>query len=117
MNLKIRKVTKAYTSAYPDPIKVKTGETLKVGDKKSDWPGWTWCTNQNGKSGWLPDSYIKKSGSNCTVLCDYEATELTVETGETLIAEKEVNDWLWCRNKEGMEGWIPVDNIKILTQE
>lgn len=106
------KVIKSYASTYPDPIKVKKGDILKVGNKESDWNGWTWCTDQNGKSGWLPDSYIKKDGSNCTVLCDYEATELTVNIGEELIVEKEESGWLWCINKEGLRGWIPSENVK-----
>lgn len=107
------KVIKSYASAYPDPIKVKKGETLKIGKKESDWSGWTWCTDQNGKSGWLPDSYIKKDGSICTVLCDYEATELTVNIGESLVVEKEESGWFWCRNKEGLRGWVPSENVRL----
>ena len=114
MKNKVCKVIKPYLSAYPNPIKIKMGELVTINDKKSEWPGWTWCTDKNGKSGWIPDCYVRKEGSKSIALLDYEATELTVETGEILKIKKEECGWFWCINQRGVEGWIPSENVKTI---
>jgi uncharacterized protein YgiM (DUF1202 family) len=103
-----------YQSAYPDPLVVKAGEELTIGEKKSGWSGWIWCTNRNGKSGWVPEKYVTRKGDTGTVLHDYASTELSVSVGETLIMGQEESGWIWCTNQKGQSGWVPADNVEKL---
>jgi uncharacterized protein YgiM (DUF1202 family) len=112
MKIKHYQVISNYESAYPDPLVFSKGEMLKIGTETSDWPGWVWCTNENGKSGWTPRSYIAIYEKFCKALKDYNASEITVKVGQTLVAEKEESGWIWVTNKTGKSGWIPLKNVK-----
>jgi len=107
-------VVSSRASDYSDPIIVNAGDRVVLGDKKSPWPGWVWITDSGGKSGWIPEAYIGKSGSVGTGLRDYDATELDVEKGEELVIHEEVAGWYWCTNKAGRSGWVPAKNLVLL---
>ena len=109
------RVVKPYATSYPTPIVVKQGECLIVGDKVSEFPGWLWCTDRQGRSGWVPKRYVQRSGNDTTMLNDYNATELTVETGEILTLCEEESGWLLCERSDGTVGWIPKDHVATLT--
>jgi hypothetical protein len=110
----ICRVISAYQSAYPDPLVIKVGEELTVGEKESEWSGWVWCTNQNGKGGWVPKKYVKHKGDIWVARFDYDATELSVDIGEELIMGYEESGWIWCANQQGQHGWVPADHLEIL---
>jgi len=114
LHKKTCRVIKAYRSAYPDPLVIKTGEVLSVEKKESEWAGWTWCVNNHGKSGWVPEKYLEINGDSCKALHDYDATELTVAVGEEWVILHEESGWFWCENKNGRTGWVPVDCVEIL---
>jgi uncharacterized protein YgiM (DUF1202 family) len=114
MTSKKGKVINTYRSAYPDPLIIKTGEVLSVEERESEWAGWTWCVNKNGKAGWVPERYLEFSGDSCKALHDYDATELSVAVGEVLTVLNEESGWAWCENKNGRTGWVPADCIEIM---
>ena len=105
-----RKVIKAYTAIYPDPIVVKAGELMKVGDPDHEQPDWLWCQGSDGKSGWVPKSYIDGETANR----DYSAVELTAIEGEQLLFIEEQYGWAFCENERGDKGWIPTVNLEEL---
>jgi hypothetical protein len=47
------RVTTDYRAAYPDPILMSAGETLRVDLADPEYDGWVWCAGQTGKSGWV----------------------------------------------------------------
>jgi len=100
-------VTKNYESAYPDAIRIAKDEALTVGDRTSDWPGWLWCRTVSGKRGWVPEEYLKVDGDKASALCDYDATELTVEKNEEVTILKTLAGWALCENSSGKRGWVP----------
>jgi uncharacterized protein YgiM (DUF1202 family) len=104
-------VVAAYESAYTEPLVFSAGEAVAVSEKESEWSGWLWCTNRAGKSRWVPEKYVKRTGAACVLLCDYEATELSVSVGEALTMEKEESGWIWCTNQAGQSGWVPADHV------
>jgi uncharacterized protein YgiM (DUF1202 family) len=107
------RVTIAYQTPYPDPITIRTGEVLLVEDRESEWAGWIWCTNQDGKSAWVPEKYVERKGDRGTALLDYSARELSVAVGEELVmSQLEESGWVWCTNQQGESGWVPLDNIE-----
>lgn len=103
-----------YRSAFADPLKLKSGEEVTIGDKKSEWIGWLWCKDRNGRAGWVPESYIEKRGNIGKLLFEYDATELTVEEGEELHIIDEECEWVRCRDRKGDLGWLPKENVSIL---
>jgi hypothetical protein len=110
------RVISDYQAVYPDPIAMHAGETIEISDKEDLWNGradwvWLWCTNSQGKSGWVPKTYLEQEGTKGIARFDYTAIELSVHVGEELVAEKEDNGWLWCTNSPGVSGWVPCDNV------
>ncbi|MFH1312316.1 MAG: SH3 domain-containing protein [Candidatus Eisenbacteria bacterium] len=109
MTSKTRKASSVYQSAYPDPLRLRAGDEVKVADKKSEWPGWLWCSDSNGNAGWIPGLYVERSGDTGALLVDYDATELTVEAGDEVEVLKTQNGWAWCRKPDGRYGWLPLN--------
>jgi len=110
---RVCRVVAAYRSPYSDPLVLTKGERLAIGEKESPWPGWVWCMDGEGKSGWVPEAYVRRRGGACTMRRDYDATELSVEVGEELIAGEEESGWVWCTNREGQCGWVPRENVEV----
>ena len=88
-----------YRGPYPDPIVMKAGEKLRVGERDD---AWAWCTGSSGKSGWASTSYIRQDGDAGTALRDYSAVEPTVQTGEE-------SGWVWARDQLG---WVPLEHVE-----
>jgi len=105
------KIIKAYRSAYPDPLIIKSGETLTIGEKESEWDDWAWCTNASSKSGWVPEKYLEIKGGDAVAVCDYDATELTVTVGEELVILHEESGWAWAVNQNNQTGWVPLECV------
>jgi uncharacterized protein YgiM (DUF1202 family) len=107
------KVITNYTSAFSDPLKIRNGEELLLRRKETVWDGWLWCTTDEGKSGWIPESFVDTTGDLGTANRDYDATELTVMVGDELEILEEASSWVWCRDTTGTLGWVPLDNLEI----
>ena len=112
------RVAKDYQAEFPDAIAVEAGEAFTVSESTSAWENnpawmWVWCTDQRGKSGWVPKDAIDFHASSTTGIAryDYAATELIVAVGDELVVEREESGWLWCTNRQGKSGWVPADHI------
>jgi diadenosine tetraphosphate (Ap4A) HIT family hydrolase len=108
----LRRAIRDYRSAYPEPVIIKAGEELDIGQRNDHWSGWIWCTNRRGQSRWVPESYVERSGNKCIALRDYEATELSVKAGERLIIRQGESGWFWCTNQLGQSGWVPGEHLE-----
>ncbi len=111
MEQKTRKVIKPHITTFPDPLKIKIGQSLTIIPKESEYPGWIWCVDRDGKDGWVPASYVKQYVDYGIALFDYDATELSVQVGEELTILKEESGWFWCRTRTGKFGWVPQENL------
>ncbi len=109
-------VVKPHKSNFPDPLILSNGEMLTTSSRKSEWPGWIWCTTSEGNSGWVPEKYLTLKGDKAEVRCDYDATELDVSSGEKLEIFYEEADWAWCASSKGDKGWVPLENIQLLQE-
>jgi hypothetical protein len=102
------------THTIPDrpPIQVDVGQDVEVGQCDTDWPEFVYVTTEDG-TGWVPARHLTISGQRGVVHTPYDTTELATEVGDTLevLAEDERSGWLWCRNQEGNEGWVPIRTI------
>jgi hypothetical protein len=107
------RVIKPHKPLYEDPISLEAGQKLAVTEKKEDWQGWTWvwCKGEDGRAGWVPDSYLIQKLDGYVISCDYDARELAVEEGETVLVQRFESGWAWCSNLRGESGWVPEENI------
>ena len=106
-------VVVAYEAAYPDRFVLRTGDRVKIGHKKSEWSGWLWCTDGNGNSRWIPESYVARDNDTGRMLRDYDSTELSVAVGEELTVLQQESGWFWCTNQSGQSGWVPAANVQV----
>ena len=93
----LRRAVTDYQVAYPDPLVVRAGDVLNVGNEDADYPGWVWC---EGKGGWVPDDCIELGGESARARYDYAATELAATVGEELVVTKEKGGWGLCTKRE-----------------
>jgi len=110
-------VTRSYQTPYDDPLKLKAGEIVAVGEKEAEWPGWVWVTDSTGRSGWAPVSIIEISHGRGCLRTDYDATELNVGEGERLEIINTEAGWGWCRTGDGRTGWVPLEHMDKLKPE
>jgi len=109
-------VTRSRNSDYPNPIKLLKGNTVTTKGNSDDtsWGNWIKC-ELNGISGWVPIQVLETlKDDKAIVLKDYDATELDITENEIVIAEIELNGWVWAKKEvpSSMYGWIPLENIK-----
>ena len=116
------RVMAGYQASYADPFSVTAGETFQVSERSDSWNSnpewiWIWCTDRQGKQGWVPKTMItfNSDGITGTARFTYTAMELTVAAGEELVAHQEESGWVWCSNYQGKSGWVPLDHITLLS--
>jgi uncharacterized protein YgiM (DUF1202 family) len=106
------RVSVDYQAPYADPIVARAGDEVTVDlERKTDIPGWVWCTNRNHKSGWVPIAYLESHAGLSFLRVDYDAIELTIHVGEILRVDKQESSFFWVTNPGGDQGWIPVENV------
>lgn len=105
------RIRQQYQSEYPNPIQVKAGERVEVGEEDEDWPGWRWCRAKEGREGWVPIELLSEDRPLAVSLADYSANELAVEAGEEVEIEETRHGWARVRNARGEVGWIPESHI------
>lgn len=106
-----------YTATYPDPITVRAGDQLRIGQADTDWPAYVWCTGPDGRDGWMPARFFRQETADHGVaLRDYSAKELSVKAGEPVILVEEAGGWWWATNAAGVSGWLPLEILASDTQ-
>jgi hypothetical protein len=94
---------------YTEPLSVRAGELVTVGEDDPEWPGWRWCTDARGKQGWVPEALIGDGG---VIDREYTARELDVAVGDEVEIVREIAGWIWCEKAAGGSGWIPASHVE-----
>lgn len=100
-------VVKGYSAQYTDPIVVHSGERVDIERQDDQFPGWWWCRASDGRQGWIPDVVLEIQGQRGIALRNYDAQELSVESGEEVRFVEARNGWVRVANAEGRTGWVP----------
>lgn len=96
-----------WTASYPDPLVVRAGQQLTLGRVDTEWP-FIWCTDDHGKSGWIPSSLIDRVSDEIGICrSNYDTKELDVTSGEQVAIERSEGGWSWVIAKSGQSGWVP----------
>lgn len=115
MNAYIRSATVAepYKMAYPNPIKLKVGDPVLIEKWESnpEWAGWAFCVDKRGIKGWVSEKYLQVDGDSAIAIRDYDATEISAQSGEQVKIHFEEFGWAWIENSQGQQGWIPIKNL------
>lgn len=115
MIVAMRRVVARIAHEIPDrpPIQVSVGERVDVGERDTQWPEFVFVTTAQG-SGWVPARHLSGTSDNAVVRTGYDTTELPTHVGEVLdvVAEDLASGWLWCRSREGREGWVPLTTLE-----
>lgn len=111
MSRKVRVISPREVS-YKIPLEAKKGETLTLGAHDVDWPGWIWGVANDGRKGWIPESYLEISGTTGKVTRDYTGRELSISIGDVLTAEYGEAGWSWCVDRGGNTGWVPDKHLE-----
>ena len=82
------------------------GSVFEVVGGDGESPHWFPCI-VNGMGFWTPDIYMDKGVLNR----DYNPTSITVEKGQTLTLIELVFEWLYVKDENGNEGWIPASKV------
>jgi hypothetical protein len=109
-------VIKIHKADNSQPLVVKRGEIIEGKEKKTDWEGWLWCRTLHGIKGWIPKNYLQKyqnEPEHYSVLRDYNARELTVNIGQSLLILDEESGWAYVKTASQEEGWIPLQNLAL----
>ena len=110
---KTRLVQMPHQASYADPVVLRRGEAVHTDDREDIWDGfrWLWVIAADGRQGWLPDDLLTPSGAGLVAKTDYSAVELTCQAYEVLQGFHATHGWIWCRNAQGAEGWVPLRNL------
>jgi uncharacterized protein YgiM (DUF1202 family) len=108
------RIKRDYKTQYPEPLTVKSGETVRVGREDSTFPGWKWCEARDGRKGWVPVELLSNDGAQAKLRQDYSARELAVVAGEVVTVEDARHAWLLVRNQQGDSGWIPDSHAEVI---
>lgn len=109
------RVIEDYISPYPDPIIFHKGEKVIIGKEfidDPDWKDWVWCEGQNDNQAWVPKQYLETKGKTGVFLTDYNALELSIAVGETLIIYETINGFGMAEKPNGDRGWVPLRNLQ-----
>ena len=108
-------LTEDHRTEFPNPIILKQGERVIIGEESgADYPDWIFCIKIDGSNkGWVPKQIIKYEDDYGNIVEEYSAKELNIDKGTVVEGIKELNGWLWSRNKDTNEiGWIPMEKLK-----
>jgi SH3-like domain-containing protein len=94
------------------PLQLVAGERVDASERSSEWREHVFVTASGG-AGWVPVRSLSGSSGMVTVRTAYDTTELATSPGEPLEVIKEDirSGWLWCRSREGREGWVPLSTL------
>ena len=115
-------VIETHKTEFPNPIVLKQNEKVIIEDDpdpdthKSDWINWIFCAKMDGSNkGYVPEQIIKRENNYGIVIENYSANELDINVGTIVEGIKELNGWLWLKNKATNEiGWVPTCKLKQL---
>jgi len=112
MGSRNRRVKSDFEGGSAEPIFGVAGERLSWERRPTDHPGWVWCTNQAGRSGWVPEGWLELHEGQCELRRDYDGTELTVKAGQMVWVELEESGWALVTRHGGGRGWVPLKHLE-----
>jgi SH3 domain len=70
------------------------------------------------RAGWVPARHLEETAAGRAVVREaYDTTELAIDRGDELevLERDDESGWLWVRDRDGAEGWVPIRAVSPLT--
>jgi hypothetical protein len=91
-----------------NPLSLIQGQVIRLGAPDPEWSGWIWVTADDGRGSHVPEDICQSAGEGVAVILrDFQARDLSVQSGDEVASLSEINGWHWCRREDGTEGWLP----------
>ena len=103
------KVIQSHTPELNDGISCSADEVVAFERRDTSYPGWIWCTDDQGRQAWVPEAYVSISGESCRFVRDYISKELEIQEGETVSIVEVVSGWARVLNERDEKGWVPFE--------
>ncbi|EKF17329.1 SH3 domain-containing protein [Nitratireductor pacificus] len=115
-------VTLPHVSEFPEPMALKKGDWVSVGelyDGPEGWPDWYLCSVPGQEAGFVPEQILDRHADRFgTMLEDFTNRELDVVEGELLRGARQLNGGLWAtRISDGATGWVPLENTRATSSQ
>lgn len=111
MNRQYR-VVRDYAPQPGEPIRFERGEAIVVERRSEAYPGWWWCSDKRGRSGWVHERYFTEDDYRYVATEDYDGSELSARAGEVLTSLIEHDGRALCVNRDGEQGWVPLAHLE-----
>lgn len=112
------RVIKQYIGNTLQAEKLKKGEhvqIIKYSSPHSEWDNWVYCTNGDTYEHWMPIQLLNVHASSAIAKDNYDPTELSAHIGEIIIADYELNGWIWCyKQHDHTYGWFPLNHVQFI---
>ena len=97
---------------YENPIRVQKGDIISLSGRTLAWEGekdqtWLWAIATDGRAGWVGEDLPVQTGQHTVASYDYDAKELRVEPGNSLVVHTCNRGWCLCENDQREKGWVP----------
>ena len=112
MGSRNRRVATDFEGRSADPIFAVAGERLTWKRRPSEYPGWVWCTDSAGRTGWVPEGWLDLHDDHCELRRDYDGAELSVSAGQLVWVELEESGWALVTRHGGGRGWVPLEHLE-----
>jgi hypothetical protein len=106
------RATRPYRVQYPDPIVLRPGDVVHLGERDSEYPGWIWGTSPQGRGGWIPEEFLKVFGETGTAIREYNAREVDLDEGDIVSVIEELLGWALV-SKGDLVGWVPLSHLAL----
>ncbi|WP_053959392.1 hypothetical protein [Sulfobacillus thermosulfidooxidans] len=111
------RVVREHSRSDVKGLRLYSGEMVSVGRRDTDWSSWLWCTTESGQGAWVPEQFLHVWDDNrAVVTTDYDSTELTVSPGDLVTGTQIVGGWVWSKNSQSEEGWVPLENLTQISE-
>ncbi len=97
----------AHAPQNRNPLAVRAGERVRLGERDDEYPGWRWGVAADGRAAWVPEAWFEIDGDEGVATRDYDAREIAVEGGEAVVAGESWAGWTWVETADGRAGWVP----------
>lgn len=96
-----------YEERNTEALHLAVGDPVCIGPEDRAWPGWVWAVGANGRAGYVPMEILRHTQAGRAVAIEsFDPAVLRVRRGDVLDSLRQIHGWHWCRNGDGMEGWV-----------
>lgn len=107
------RVVRPHQRSYEEAIAFRSGEAVCIVREDQEQPGWFWCIGPDGREGWVYAGEFLSGTQGCVQgRREFNAMELSVDSGDELLGVESVGGWWYCRAADGRMGWVPTSCLE-----